>query len=60
MKNISEIEKEQWLKPWQRKALIVIGAIVGGVAAHMLLRWMERRNVKLTSEKVAETAADVH
>ncbi len=59
MKNISEIENEKWLKPWQRKALVVIGAIVGGVAAHMLLRWMERRNGKKAVE-TAETAADVH
>lgn len=60
MKNISEIESRRWLKPWQRKMLIVIGAIAGGVAVHMLLRWMERRNGKLTSEKAAETTADIH
>jgi hypothetical protein len=59
MKNISEIKNEKWLKPWQRKMLIMIGAIVGGVAAHMLLRWLERRNGKKAVE-TAETASDVH
>jgi hypothetical protein len=59
MKNISEIESKSWLKPWQRKMLIVIGAIAGGVATHVLLRWMERRNGKRAVE-TAETASDVH
>jgi hypothetical protein len=60
MKNISEIESKRWLKPWQRKTLVVIGAIAGGVAAHMLLRWLERRNGKLAADKTAETTTDVH
>jgi hypothetical protein len=59
MKNISEIENEQRLKPWQRKVLIVIGAIAGGVATHMVMRWMERRKYKQASRK-SESPGDAN
>lgn len=55
MKNTSEIKNEKWLKPWQRKALIVTGAIAGAVVAHMIMRWMERRKNKQATERTEDS-----
>jgi hypothetical protein len=59
MKSIPEIENEKWLKPWQRKALVLMVAIVGVVATHALMLWLERRKAARDTAKVAADIIDV-
>jgi hypothetical protein len=59
MKRIPEIESEKWLKPWQRKALILMVAIVGVVATHALMLWLERRKLARETAKTSATIIDI-
>jgi hypothetical protein len=33
----------QNLKVWQRRGLILLGAVIGGATVYSLLRWLEQR-----------------
>lgn len=44
MKQILDALHIAKLKPWQRRALVVFGAVAGSAAAYGLLRWLERRH----------------
>lgn len=59
MKSIPEIEREKWLKPWQRKALVLLVAIIGVVATHALMLWLERRKAARNTAKAAADIVDV-
>ncbi len=32
-----------WLTPWQRRAIIVVGAVAGAIAAAAVIRWLSCR-----------------
>jgi hypothetical protein len=59
MKSIPKIESERWLKPWQRKALVLLVAVVGVVATHALMLWLEKRKLARDAAKTSATIIDV-
>lgn len=60
MKNTSEFENRKWLKPWQCKALVLLVAIIGVVATHALMLWLEpRKFARDTARKTADNIIDV-
>ena len=59
MKKTPEIESEKWLKPWQRKSLILLIAVTGVVATHALMLWLERRKATRNTPKEPADIIDV-
>ncbi len=40
----------QSLRPWQRRGIIVLGALIGGASVYSLLRWLSRRKKAAASD----------
>ena len=38
------------LNKWQQRALIILGAVIGGVAVNYIIRWIEQRRKGATSD----------
>jgi hypothetical protein len=39
-----------WLTPWQRRAVIIVGALAGAVAAAAVIRWLNCRREAVKAE----------
>jgi hypothetical protein len=37
------IANPPWLTPWQRRAVIIVGAVAGAIAAAAVIRWLDCR-----------------
>lgn len=49
------IANTPWLTPWQRRAVIVVGAVAGAIAAAALIRWLDcRRSARKTNGRPSE------
>ena len=45
-----------WLTPWQRRAVILLGALAGAVASAALIRWLNCR--RLARDAAAKSGDD--
>jgi len=45
---------QPWLKPWQRRAILLLGGIAGAVVAAAALRWLDTRRSKQDGQSSEE------